>query len=76
MAQTLGERYDSLISKIDKAEDAQRMQKGEHSVERGILFRLYEERDRVLEDINIFGRNYIPGQNTQPIGDTSLVSFS
>lgn len=75
MSQTLGARYDELVIKISKAEDEQRMQKGDNSVERGILFRLYAERDRVLQDISTFGRDYIPGQNTEPIGDTSYVSF-
>lgn len=76
MSQTLGQRYDELIVKISTTEDGQRYQKGENSVDRGILFRLYDERSRVLEDISIYGRNYTLGQNTEPMGDTSLVSFS
>ena len=73
---TLGEQYDSILVKIDNAENVQSYQtsSGEQVV-KGTLFRLYEERDRILEKIERFGRNYIEGQNTTPIGDTSLVSF-
>ncbi len=75
LAQALGQRFIDISSKIDKAESAQRYQTGDKQVERGILFRLYAERDRVLEDINTFGSAYIPGQNTEPMGDISYVSF-
>lgn len=75
MAKTLGQRLDDLNAKIDNAEKAQSYQNGEKQIARGTLFRLYEERDRVLDDIAAYGRNYIPGQNTSPMGDTSFVSF-
>lgn len=76
MAKTLGERLDSLETKIDNAENVQSYQTGSgEQVVKGALFRLYEERDRLLDKISIYGRNYIEGQNTEPMGDTSLVSF-
>lgn len=77
MAKTLGERLDSLETKIDNAENVQSYQTGDGSqVVKGTLFRLYEERDRLLEKIERYGRNYIEGQNTTSMGDVSLVSFS
>lgn len=77
MAKTLGEQYDSILIKIDNAENVQQYQTslGEQ-ITKGTLFRLYEERDRLLEKIERYGRNYIEGQNTTPMGDVSLVSFS
>lgn len=77
MANTLGQRYDSLLIKIDNAENVQQYQTSSgESITKGTLFRLYEERDRLLEKIERYGRNHIEGQNTTPMGDVSLVSFS
>ena len=76
MAKTIGEQYDSILTKIDAAENVQQYQTSSgEQITKGTLFRLYEERDRLLEKIERYGRNYIEGQNTSPIGDTSLVSF-
>ncbi len=76
MAKTIGEIYDSLLIKIDNAENAQSYQTSSgNQVVKGTLFRLYEERDRLLDKINSYGRNHIEGQNTSPIGSTTLVSF-
>ena len=76
MSKTLGEQYDSILIKIDEAEESQSYQtrSGEQLL-RGTLFRLYEERDRLLSKIERYGRNYIEGQNTSPVGDTAYVSF-
>jgi hypothetical protein len=77
MSKTLGEKFDSIETKIDNAENVQSYQTGDGSqIVKGTLFRLYEERDRLLEKIERYGRNYIEGQNTTPMGDVSLVSFS
>lgn len=77
MAKTLGERLDSLETKIDNAENVQSYQTSDGSqVVKGTLFRLYEERNSLLEKIERYGRNYVEGQNTTPMGDVSLVSFS
>lgn len=77
MAKTIGEQYDSILIKIDNAENVQQYQTSSgEQITKGTLFRLYEERDRLLEKIERYGRNYIEGQNTTPMGDVSLVSFS
>jgi len=76
LPQTLGEELAEVKTRIKETQVAQRYQKGENSVDRAILFRLYAERDTLVEKINMFGSNYIEGQNTEPMGDTSLVSFS
>ncbi len=77
MAKTIGEQYDSILTKIDAAENVQQYQTSSgESITKGTLFRLYEERDRLLEKIERYGRNYIEGQNTTLMGDVSLVSFS
>lgn len=76
MSKTLGQQYDSILIKIDKAEESQSYQtESGLQLIRGTLFRLYEERDRLLEKIERYGRNYIEGQNTSPVGDTAYVSF-
>lgn len=75
MSKTLGQELAEVKTRIIEAQAAQRYQKGENSVERGILFRLYAERDLLLEKIHAFGSNYVEGQNTEPMGDTSFVSF-
>jgi hypothetical protein len=72
---TLGERLEDINAKIDKAENAQLYQVDGKQVSRGLLFRMYEERDRILEKISSFGRNYTEGADTLPTPDTSLVSF-
>ena len=77
MSKTLGEKFDSIETKIDAAENVQQYQTSSgEQITKGTLFRLYEERDRLLEKIERYGRNYIEGQNTTPMGDVSLVSFS
>lgn len=77
MAKTLGEKFDSIETKIDNAENVQQYQTSSgEQITKGTLFRLYEERDRLLEKIERYGRNHIEGQNTTPMGDVSLVSFS
>ena len=77
MSKTLGEKYDSIETKIDAAENVQQYQTSSgEQITKGTLFRLYEERGRLLEKIERYGRNYIDGQNTAPVGDVSLVSFS
>ena len=58
MAKTRGERLDSLEIKIDNAENVQSYQTSSgNQVIKGTLFRLYEERDRILDKINSYGRN-------------------
>ena len=73
---TIGERYDSIMIQIEKAETAQSYQTSSgEQLSRGTLFRLYEERDRILDKITTYGSNYEDGHNITPMGDTSLVSF-
>ena len=76
MSKTLGQQYDSILIKIDKAEESQSYQTGSgEQLVRGQLSTLYAERNRLLEKIERYGRNYIEGQNTSPAGDISYVSF-
>ena len=76
MTKTIGEQYDSILIKIDNAENAQSYQTSSgEQLTKGNLSVLYKERDRLLDKIERYGRNYIDGQNTTPMGDTSLVSF-
>ncbi|MFY9085369.1 hypothetical protein [Aliarcobacter cryaerophilus] len=76
MSKTLGQQYDSILIQIEKTQESQSYQTESGSqLIRGTLFRLYEERDRLLEKIERYGRSYIEGQNTTPAGDTAYVSF-
>lgn len=72
---TLGQQYNQILEDIKSAQSSQSYQAGDKQLSRGTLFRLYEERDRLLEKITTYGRDYIEGQNTAPMGDTSVVSF-
>lgn len=76
MPKTIGELYDSILIKIEKAEESQSYQNGSgEQLVRGQLSTLYAERNRLLEKIERYGRNYIEGQNTSPTGDTAYASF-
>jgi len=75
MAQTLGQRLADINTKIDKAENAQSYQNGDKQVSRGLLFRMYKERDSILSKIEQFGVNYIEGQTTSPKKAFAHVSF-
>ncbi|MFY4859098.1 hypothetical protein ACOTVM_00935 [Aliarcobacter butzleri] len=76
MPKNIGELYDSILIKIEKAEESQSYQTGSgEQLVRGQLSTLYAERNRLLEKIERYGRNYIEGQNTAPTGDTSYASF-
>ena len=66
MAQTLGERYDELVAKISKMEEAHSFRKGENEKQNHSINLLYSERDKVLAKIERYGRNYIEGSNTAP----------
>ena len=72
---TLGDQYDQILIDIKKAQQSQSYQNGEKQMARGALYRLYEERDRLLDKINTYGRNHTEGHATTPSGDTSFVSF-
>ncbi|QKF72780.1 hypothetical protein AFAEC_0589 [Aliarcobacter faecis] len=77
MARTIGELYDSILFQIEKTQESQSYQtESGAQLTRGQLSTLYAERNRLLEKIEQYGRNYIEGQNTAPIGDISLVSFA
>ena len=76
MSKTLGQQYDSILIQIEKTQESQSYQTGSgEQLVRRTLFRLYEERNRGEIKIERYGRNYIEGQNTSPVGDTSYVSF-
>ncbi len=75
MAKTLGEQLDETQDAISKALTAQSYQTGDTEINRASLFRLEEREEKLIAKIERYGRNYIEGQNTSPIGDTSLVSF-
>ncbi|MFX4231481.1 hypothetical protein ACOL3F_11790 [Aliarcobacter butzleri] len=52
MARTIGELYDSILIKIEKAEESQSYQTGSgEQFTRGQLSTLYIERNRLLEKI-------------------------
>ena len=76
MAQTLGQRLESINTKIDKAETAQSYGQGDNNITRGNLSSLYQERDRIESKIESYGVNYIVGQNTTPKKAFANVSFT
>jgi FixJ family two-component response regulator len=75
VAQTLGEQLDAVQDAITKTLTAQSYQKGDNQISRAALSKLEAREEKLLAKIQAYGRNYIEGQNSEPIGDTSLVSF-
>lgn len=75
MAKTLGERLDELQESIETTQKSQAYQTGDNQLTRASLSSLYLQEERLLSKIAIYGRNYIEGSNTEPMGKVSFVSF-
>lgn len=78
MAKTLGQRLDQVQDAIDKLESgtAQSYEMDGRKMTYLDLTALYKREDYLIKQIELYGRDYIPGQNSKPVRRTALVSFS
>jgi len=74
--QTLGQELAEVNKSITSVLNAKEYTKGENSRKSEDLRELRMLRKEILDNISYFGANYIMGQDIEPCGDTSLVSFS
>ena len=74
--QTLGQELAEVNKSITSVLNAKEYTKGENSRKSEDLRELRMLRKEILDNISYFGSNYVMGQDTEPCGDTSLVSFS
>ena len=76
MAQTLGQQLDEVQASITKTLTSQSYQNGDKQNSRAALFRLENREETLLAKIELYGRDYIPGQNTRPTSMQASVQFS
>lgn len=76
MAQTLGQQLEALQTAISAVETSQSYEIDGRKLTRADLATLYKREDALISKIDIFGRNYIPGQNTSPMKMRAHVRFS
>lgn len=72
LAQELQEVNDAISAVLKRKEYTTKDGVSYKSEDLGQLRRLRKE---ILENINMFGSGHVMGQETQPCGDTSFVSF-
>lgn len=75
MAKTLGQQLDAVQAAITLAESGQEYKIADRELKR-IPFSLLQKREETLiTKINLYGRDYIEGQNTTPMKMTANVQF-
>lgn len=76
MAKTLGQQLDAVQTAITLAESGQEYKIADRELKR-IPFSLLQKREETLiTKINMYGRDYIEGQNTTPMKMTANVKFT
>lgn len=76
MAQTLGQKLDAVQTAISAVETSQSYEMDGRKLTRADLSILYKREDSLISKIEIYGRNYSPGQNTTPMKTRANVQFS
>lgn len=76
MAKSLGVKLDEIETAIDAVLASQSYEMNGRKLTRADLGSLYEREDRLLSQIEIHGRDFIPGQNTKPMKMSAYVVFS
>ncbi|MFH0710115.1 MAG: hypothetical protein V2A75_07915 [Pseudomonadota bacterium] len=76
MAQTLGQQLDAVQTAISAVETSQSYEMDGRKLTRADLSTLYKREDSLISKIEIFGRDYAPGQNTSPMKTRANVRFS
>lgn len=76
MAKTLGQQLDAVQTAITAVESSQSYKLDGRELTRADLSTLYKREDDLISKIENYGRDYIPGQNTQPMRRGVNVRFS
>lgn len=76
MAKTLGQQLDAVQTAITAVESSQSYELDGRKLTRADLSTLYKREDDLISKIESYGRDYIPGQNTQPMRRSVNVRFS
>lgn len=76
MAKTLGEKLDEIEIAIEAVLTSQSYKMNGREMTRADLNTLYVHEDRLISQIQMHGRNFIPGQNTKPMRMSANVRFS
>ena len=76
LAQTLGQQLDAVQTAISAVETSQSYEMDGRKLTRADLSILYKREDSLISKIEIYGRNYSPGQNTTPMKTRAHVQFS
>lgn len=76
MAKSLGQRLDTVQAAIEAVESSQSYEMNGRKLTRADLATLYKQENSLINQIDMHGRDYIPGQNTRPIKMSANVRFS
>jgi len=76
LAQTLGQQLDAVQTAITAVESSQSYKFDGRELTRADLSTLYKREESLISKIEIFGRNYSPGQNSTPMKTRAHVQFS
>lgn len=76
MAKTLGQQLDAVQAAIEAVESSQSYEMNGRKLTRADLAVLYRREESLVSKIDAHGRDYIPGQNTQPVKMYAPVRFS
>ena len=76
MAKTLGQRLDAVQDAIALVEQGQEYKIADRELKRVSYSQLTQREDKLIHKINMYGRDYIEGQNTTPLKMQAHVQFS
>lgn len=76
MAKSLGVKLDEIEEAIDAVLASQSYEINGRKLTRADLNSLYSREDRLLSQIQMHGRDFIPGQNTKPMKMSAHVVFN
>lgn len=76
MAKSLGLKLDEIETAIDAVLGSQSYEMNGRKLTRADLNSLYAREDRLISQIELHGRDFIPGQNTKPMKMSANVVFN
>lgn len=76
MAKTLGKRLDAVQTAMDLALSGQSYKIADRELQRIPYSLLQKQEADLLKKIEVHGRDYIPGQNSQPVVMNVPIRFS
>lgn len=76
MALTFGQQLDAVQTAIASVQSSQSYEFEGRKLTRADLSTLYKREDDLISKIEIYGRDYTPGQNSKPMRRSVNVRFS